>query len=120
MSDKGALVSSTRRCFRGGVLQYGGGGGMGGEGVASRGTPIGKAAGVRGLLRDGMLKRITCRLCASVEECGGVLCGRSDEDNGGRWTFFNVKCGRISARDQKAGEGVAVGEVWHVHHTAMK
>jgi hypothetical protein len=32
------------------------------------------------------------------------------------WSFFNVKCGHISARDQKAGEGVAVGEVWHVHH----
>jgi len=56
MSEKGARVSSTRRCFRGGILQYGGGGVMGGEGVASTGTPTGKAGAVRGLLRDGMLK----------------------------------------------------------------
>jgi len=62
MSEKGALVSSIRRCFRGGVLQYGGGGRVGGEGVASTGTPSGKAAGVRGLLRDGMLNQITCWL----------------------------------------------------------
>jgi hypothetical protein len=56
MSKKGARMSSIRRCFRGGVLQYGGGGVVGGEGVASTGTPTGKAATVRGLLRDGMLK----------------------------------------------------------------
>lgn len=70
MSEKGARVSSIRRCFRGGVLQYGGGGVVGGEGMASTGTPTGKAAAVRGLLKDGMLKQITCGLCASVEECG--------------------------------------------------
>ena len=87
MSEKGARVSSTRRCFLGGVLQYGGGGVEGGEGVASTGTPTGKAATVRGLLRDGMLMQITCGLCASVERvwgCAcGVDCGRGDKDNGG-------------------------------------
>ena len=56
MSDKGARVLSIRRCFRGGVLQYGGGGVEGGKGVASTGTPRGKATAARGLLRDGMLK----------------------------------------------------------------
>ena len=56
MSEKGARMSSIRRCFRGGVLQYGGGGVVGGEGVASTGTPTGKALAVRGLLRDSMLK----------------------------------------------------------------
>jgi hypothetical protein len=75
MSENGARVSSIRRCFRGGVLQYGGGGRMGGEGVASTGTPTGKAAAVRSLLRDGILKRITCGLCASVEECGVLVGG---------------------------------------------
>jgi hypothetical protein len=86
MSEKGARMSSTRRCFRGGVLQYGGGGVEGGEGVASTGTPTGKATAGRGLLRDGMLGQITCGLCASVEEygmCCGVVCGRGDRDNGG-------------------------------------
>jgi hypothetical protein len=74
MSEKGARVSSIRRCFRGGVLQYGGGGVVGGAGVASTtGTPTGKATAVRGLLRGGMLKQITCGVCASVEECGGVF-----------------------------------------------
>jgi len=75
MSENGALMSSIRRCFRGGVLQYGGGGRMGGEGVASTGTPTGKAAAARGLLRDGILKQITCGLCASVEECGVLVGG---------------------------------------------
>jgi hypothetical protein len=70
MSAKGARTSSIRRCFRGGVLQYGGGGVAGGEGVASTGTPTGEMAAVRGLLRGGMLKQITCGLCASVGECG--------------------------------------------------
>jgi hypothetical protein len=56
MSEKGARVSSIRRCFRGGVLQYGGGGRVGGEGEASTGMPTGNTAGVRGLLRDGMVK----------------------------------------------------------------
>jgi hypothetical protein len=75
MSENGARVSSIRRCFRGGVLRYGGGGRMGGEGVASTGMPTGKAAAVRGLLRDGILKQITCGLCASVEECGVLVGG---------------------------------------------
>jgi len=56
MSEKGARVSLIRRCFRGGILQYGGGGVVGGEGVTSTGTPTGKATAVRGLLRDSMLK----------------------------------------------------------------
>lgn len=56
MSVKGARMSSIRRCFLGGVLQYGGGGVEGGEGVASTGTPRGKAEAGRGLLREGMLK----------------------------------------------------------------
>jgi hypothetical protein len=98
MSENGARVSSTRRCFRGGVLQYGGGGRMGGEGVASTGTPTGKAVAVRGLLRDGILKRITCGLCASVEECG-VLVGGAMRTMEASWMFFNVKCGWTCARD---------------------
>ena len=92
MSENGARVSSIRRCFRGGVLQYGGGGRMGGEGVASTGTPTGEAVAVRGLLRDGISKRITCGLCASVEECG-VLVGGAMRTMEVSWTFFNVKCG---------------------------
>jgi hypothetical protein len=73
MSEKGARMSSIRRCFRGGVLQYGGGGVVGGEGVASTGTPTGKAAAVRGLLRDSMSRQITCGLCASVEVRGVLV-----------------------------------------------
>jgi hypothetical protein len=119
MSEKGARVWSILRCFRGGVLQYGGGGRAGGAGVASTGTPTGKAAGVRGLLRDGMLKRITRKCCASVEGCG-VLVGRAMRTMEAKWTFFNVKCGHISARDQMAGKGVAISEVWHVHQRAVK
>jgi len=46
---------------------------VGGEGVASTGTPTGKAAAVRGLLRDGMSEQFTCGLCASVEECGVLV-----------------------------------------------
>ena len=75
MSESGALVLSTLRCFRGGILQYGGGGGLDGEGVASTGTPTGRAAAVRGLLRDGILKRITHWFCASVEGCGVLVGG---------------------------------------------
>jgi hypothetical protein len=75
MSENGARISSTRRCFRGGVLQYGGGGRMGDNGVASTGTRAGKAEAVRGLLRDGILTRITCGLCASVEKCGVLVGG---------------------------------------------
>jgi len=56
MSENGARVSSIRRCFRGGVLQYGGGGVVGGKGEALTGTPTSKAAAIRDLLRDGMLK----------------------------------------------------------------
>lgn len=76
MSEKGARMSSIRRCFRGGVLQYGGGGVVGGEGVASTGTLTGKAKAGRGLLRDGMLNQITCGLCVSVEVCGVCLWSR--------------------------------------------
>jgi hypothetical protein len=53
-----------------------------------------------------------------VEE-GGVLVDGAmrtmEESPSGKWTFFNVKCGHISARDQKAGKGVAISEGWHVH-----
>src|SRR6266478_3273620 len=70
MSEKGARVSSIRRCFRGGVLQYGGGGMVGGEGVASTGTPTGKAAEVRGLWRDGISEQFTCGLFARVVRRG--------------------------------------------------
>ena len=75
MSENGARISSIRRCFRGGVLQYGGGVRVGGKGVASTGTPTSKAAAIRGLLRDGILRRITCGLCASVEGCGVLVGG---------------------------------------------
>jgi hypothetical protein len=65
--------------------------------VASTGIPTGKAAAVRGLLRDGMLKQITCGLCASVERVWGVLVelivGGAIKTMEESWTFFNVKCG---------------------------
>lgn len=63
---------------------------MGGEDVALTGIPTGsKAAPVRGLLRDGILKRITKRLCAIVEVCG-VLVGGAMRTMEASWTFFNV------------------------------
>jgi hypothetical protein len=71
MSESGALESSSRRCFRGGVLQYEGGVGMGGESVASTGTPKCGAKVARGLLRDGISEGTTCRIRASVEN---VVC----------------------------------------------
>ena len=71
MSESGALESSSRRCFRGGVLQYEGGIRMGGENVASTGTPICEAKAARGLLRDGISEGTTCRIRASVEN---VVC----------------------------------------------
>ena len=71
MSESGTLVSSSRRCFRGGVLQYGGGIRMGGASVASTGTPTCEAKAARGLLRDGISEGTTCRICASVEN---VVC----------------------------------------------
>jgi hypothetical protein len=99
MSEKGALASSIRRCFRGGVLQYGGGGGrVGGDGVASTGAPTSIAAAVRGLLRDGITKRITSLVLC---KCGRVwcACGRAMRTMDAQWPFFNVKCGRRGARD---------------------
>jgi hypothetical protein len=74
MSESGALASLIRRCFRGGILQYGGGG-VGEEGVASKGTSTWWAEASRVLFSDGILKRITCGFCASVEECGMVVGG---------------------------------------------
>jgi hypothetical protein len=71
MSESGALESSSRRCFRGGVLQYEGGIRMGGESVASTGTPTCEAKAARGLLRDGISEGTTCRIRASVEN---VVC----------------------------------------------
>jgi hypothetical protein len=58
-----------------------------------------------------------------VEEDGVLVDGAMrtmEESPSGKWTFFNVKCGHISARDQKAGKGVAISEGWHVHQRAMK
>lgn len=75
MSESGALVSSSRRCFRGGVLQYGGGIRMGGESVASTGTPTCEAKAARGLLSDGISEGTTCRICTSVEKCGVLVGG---------------------------------------------
>ncbi len=71
MSESGALVSSSRRCFRGGVLQYEGGIGIGGESVASRGTPTCEVKAARGLLSDGISEGTTCRICANVDN---VVC----------------------------------------------
>jgi hypothetical protein len=71
MSESGTLVSSSLRCFRGGVLQYEGGIRMGGESVASTGTPTCEAKAARGLLRDGISEGTTCRICADVEN---VVC----------------------------------------------
>ena len=86
MSESGALESSSRRCLRGGALQYEGGIRMGGESVASTGTPTCGAKAARGLLRDGISEGTTCRIRASVENvvclweerCGQCrCCGRS-------------------------------------------
>jgi hypothetical protein len=71
MSESGTLVSSSRRCFRGGVLQYEGGVGMGGECVASTGAPTCEAKAARGLLSDGISEGTTGRIRASVEN---VVC----------------------------------------------
>lgn len=71
MSESGTLESSSRRCFRGGVLQYEDGIRMGGESVASTGTPTCEAKAARGLLRDGISEGTTCRVRASVEN---VVC----------------------------------------------
>ena len=81
------------------------------------GTPTWEAAAVRDLLRDGISKRITCRFSA---KCGKMWCivGGAMRTMEVQWTFFNVTltCGRVSARDQKAGEGVAGKRGWHEPH----